>query len=129
MVQEKVFVADEVALPLPSPPWDRAQAMFVITELVRSGLSVVAFAARHGVKPYSIYKWRNKLKVRNSQRVPSIVPVRLVEKKQEPKKPLPKPSHGEIDVVTPHGFVVRIRGDVDVAHLQCVLRALGDLPC
>jgi transposase-like protein len=103
-------------------PWDKTKATLVMKELALSGLSVAAFAERHGLKPYHLYRWRGKLKADSgSSDSPKVLPVRLVNKPAEPQQR----KTSRIDVVTPQGFVVKIRGDVDVQQLQRALRAIG----
>ena len=43
------------------PRWSEEEAREVLTALERSGLSVGAFAAEHGLDPQRLYSWRRRL--------------------------------------------------------------------
>ena len=85
----------------------------MLIELERSGASVAAFAARHGIDAQRLYSWRRRLG--------SVSPPLFVELRARQ----PSPTGGPIEIVCPSGHVVR----ASVATLDLlgpVLRILGE---
>ena len=81
----------------------------------QSQMTQEAFAARHGIGVSTLGKWLH----RESQK--SLQPVKFRE------VTLPKPApRWPVEVVSPHGWIVRLQTGSDVQMLPSLLRAL---PC
>lgn len=85
----------------------------------RSGLSVRAFCARHGLSQPSFYAWRRELAKRDAAR-PAFVPVHV----------LPEPARqAALSVLLAGGRSIRVAPGFDVATLRQLLDVLEERPC
>jgi hypothetical protein len=85
-----------------------------------SDLSVVAFCRSEGVSCHAFYYWKHKLAAQakaSPDAPPRLLPVRLLA--------LPSP----VEVVLPHGPVLRIGPGCDVAFVRSLVEALGGESC
>jgi Transposase len=85
----------------------------------RSGLSVRAFCARHGLSQPSFYAWRRELAQRDAAR-PTFVPVQVLA---EPARP------EALTVLLPGGRSIRVAPGFDAATLRQLLDVLEEQPC
>jgi len=96
-----------------------------VAEWRGSGLSGLEFARRHGLSHGSLYRWGRLLgddgevEVPNSKEMVTFAEVRIREGAPQPE--------ASIEVVARNGWVVRLRGRVDVEQLRAVLEAVD--PC
>ena len=103
--------------PFNAPRWTEMQAREVITALARSGKSVNAFAAEHGLDPQRVYLWRRRAAESDGTMFRELV-VRpsaavSVAERQEP-----------FEVVLPSGLVVRVPASFDAVSLCRLLEVL-----
>src|SRR5262245_4031346 len=87
-----------------------------------SGLRPAPFCAQEGVSLPSFYAWKRRLGAEaNGTAIepagPRLLPVRL------------QAGPAPLELVLPHGVVLRIPAGVDEATLGCLLRLLGGTPC
>jgi transposase-like protein len=91
------------------------QRQQLLARFRQSQLTQEAFAARHGIGVSTLGKWLH----RESQK--SLPPVKFRE------VTLPKPApRWPVEVVSPHGWIVRLQTGSDLQTLPQLLRAL---PC
>ena len=94
-----------------------------------SGLSVRAYCAQQRVKESAYYWWRAQLARRDAESPPvqaAFVPVEVVA--EEPMCGV-NGSGGQIEILWPGGWQVRVSGRVDRQALADVLASLGTQPC
>jgi transposase len=94
-----------------------------------SGLSVRTYCSRQGVKESAYYWWRAQLARRDAESPPSpaaFVPVEVVA--EEPTRGAGE-GGGQIEILWPGGWKVRVSGRVDHQTLSDVLASLGAQPC
>jgi transposase len=84
----------------------------------RSGLSVRAFCARHGLTQASFYLWRRELQRRDEETV-SFVPVEVVACE-------PSALTSNIEILLAGKRRVRVKPGFDVATLQRVIAVLEE---
>ena len=117
-----------------------------------SGLTVRAYCLRKDVSEASFYAWRKELAKRDSQRKSAarqqgLIPVRVAESVGHVSTGVEGPRRGElsvggpwaaplVEVVTPAGFTLRFRHDIEPDRLVALLRVVqqqspcrGKLPC
>jgi transposase-like protein len=96
-----------------------------------SGLSVVKFCEREGLKPATLFAWRRKLAKESpkarpttaqannvaANSSPQLVPVRLVD----------DGDRSSVEVVAPGGFVVRVPEAAGSDNVRRVLQLLHDV--
>ena len=109
---------------VPAPPRSRqAIRQSWIDRLQRfasSGLSVTAFCRSEGVSYQSFYYWKHQLAAQPTpaaDQPPRLLPVHLLA--------APTP----VEVVLPHGTVLRLCPGCDLAFVRSLLDILGDTPC
>jgi transposase-like protein len=104
----------------------------LVEQWQRSGQSVRAFCAAHGLSEQSLYWWRRELAARDHQAAPAaeaappppcFVPVHV---RAEPVEPL---ANGLIEVVLCNGRLLRAAGDVDPRRLAELAAALEARAC
>lgn len=84
----------------------------------KSGLSVAAFCARHGLAPASFSAWRKTLQRRAANTVP-FVPVQVVADAAPPRP---------LEIVLPDGCLVRVPLGFDAGSLRQLLALLREGP-
>lgn len=129
--------------------WSADEARWVVETWKASGLSMAAFADKHGLKAKRISWWRRRLRAETSE-PPDIafLPVKINQPATAPADPLVRQhgtaergpeetlqasgsttGTGALEVVTPAGHVVRVFPGFAPPTLQRLLLALEDLPC
>ena len=84
----------------------------------RSGLSVVVYCRRHGLREHGFYWWRRQLARRDADKPVAFVPVTVAG-------PAPASgSVGRLEIVLPGPRRVRVMGPVDHRMLADVLAVL-----
>jgi hypothetical protein len=96
--------------------WKEPEAREALAAWARSGLSTAAFCAREGYSYSRLRYWSERLGKRATAPTPSVsfVPVTLAERAVA--------RHIELEH---HGVVVRVREDLDVAHVARLAAALA----
>lgn len=84
----------------------------------RSGLSVRAFCARHGLSQPSFYAWRRELARRDAAQ-PAFVPVQIVAEASAAEP---------LAVVLPGGRTIRVGPGFDATTLRQLLAVLEEQP-
>ena len=85
-----------------------------------AGLSVTAFCRSEGISSQAFYYWKHKLAAQApapTVQQPRLLAVRLLA------QPTP------IEVVLPHGPVLRLGPGCDLAFVRSLVEALGEQPC
>ncbi len=85
-----------------------------------AGLSVTAFCRCEGISSQAFYYWKQKLATQAKAPTPEqprLLPVRLLA------PPTP------VEVVLPHGTVLRLAPGCDLAFVRSLVEALGEQPC
>ena len=102
--------------PFNRPRWTESQAREVIATLERSGKSVTAFAADHGLDPQRVYLWRRRVARGDGTTFRELVvrPSAAVGER-----------NGPFEVVLPSGVVVRIPASFDAVALSRLLEVLA----
>lgn len=83
-------------------------------------LSVVAFCKSEGISLQSFYYWKRKLAkdpALSDPDAPRLLPVHVL------------PSANPIELVLPHGLVLRLTPGCDLAFIRSLVFALGGSPC
>ena len=86
----------------------------------RSGLSVVAWCAQHGVSAPSFYVWRQRLAQRAAQRTrrgPQLLPVEIISSAMSP-------NTSALEIELPNQVKVRVRPGCELELLRQVLTML-----
>jgi len=96
--------------PFARPRWNANEARDVLAALARSGKSVSAFAAEHGLDPQRLYLWRRRL----GKAEPTTFQEVIVHRAEA--RHMPGPA-GAFEVVLASGDVVRIPSSFDAAAL------------
>ena len=92
-------------------------------------MSVRAYCAKLGVRESAYYWWRAQLACRDRESPPvpaAFVPVEVVA--EEPTRGVGG-ADGQIEILWPGGWQVRVSGRVDRQALADVLASLGAQPC
>jgi transposase-like protein len=105
----------------------RSQMLELAREWVESGAKAHAFAQEHGVTPWQLYYWRNRIgsqtrqrrRRRRSRRV-TLAPVHVL--------PTAEGRGGDLEVVLVSGERVTVRNGVSVDLVRAVVAALR-APC
>jgi transposase len=87
-----------------------------------AGLSVTAFCRKEGVSSQAFYYWKQKLAAQTQVPAagqPRLLPVRL----------LAAPSPAPVEVVLPHGTVLRLAPGCDLAFVRSLVDTLGGALC
>jgi transposase-like protein len=107
-----------VGSPFNCPRWTESQAHEVIAALARSGKSVNAFAAEHGLDPQRVYLWRRRVAGGDGTRFREIVvrPSAAVSVADR---------DGPFEVVLASGVVVRVPASFDAVSLSRLLEVLA----
>lgn len=85
-----------------------------------SGLSVAAFARKHGLNANMVHVWRRDARFQPEAGAGTLLPVELVE----PHTPPCSQPHTQIEVVTRGGHRVIVSGFVDAGAVAGLVRAL-----
>ena len=104
----------------------------VLSEFERSGMTARAFCAQEGISEPSFYSWRRRIRDRDTgdekstaPRSPArLVPVEVVDNGAELcalSAPGSTAGAAALEIVTPGGFVVRVRDGVQPAALGVLL--------
>jgi len=105
--------------PFARPRWNVAQARQVIAAQTRSGKSVSAFAAEHGLDPQRVYLWRRRL----GKAEPTTFQEVIVHRSEA--RPMAGPAGGAFELVLASGDVVRIPTSFDAGALARLLDVLS----
>lgn len=103
----------------------------VLEEHQLSGLTVRAFSKREGISEPSFYAWRKKIKQRDAKQAPdnptveqkTLIPVDVVDRASLPRCDVT--SLSLLEVVTPSGFTLRFRQDIEPRQLNMLLRVVA----
>lgn len=91
----------------------------------KSGLSIRQFCFRQGISEPSFYMWRRRL---GSSTVAEPQPASRGEHRLKTDRefiPLTLlDESGTLEVIHPHGYRVRVTGDVNARALECILNIL-----
>ena len=105
--------------------WSAARAREALSKHKESGLSLAAFARRHGLPLHRLQWWRARLKeVSKEHRSP----VRLVPVRIRPTAVLLPPTSG-FAIELRGGRVIRVTAPFDADALGQLVRALEDIVC
>lgn len=110
--------------PRPTGPRVASRQLWVerLERFAASGLRPAAFCAQEGVSLPSFYAWKRRLAAPDGDASPRqdpgprLLPVRL-------------PSPAAVEVVLPHGTLLRLPTGCDPAWVRALVEALGGLPC
>lgn len=115
-----------VPLQAPHPTGPRAATRQLWVERLQrfaaSDLRPAAFCAQEGVSLPSFYAWKRRLAAPDGSPSPQqdpgprLLPVRL-------------PPPAAVEVVLPHGTLLRLQPGCDPAWVRTLVEALGGLPC
>jgi transposase-like protein len=104
----------------------------------RSGLTVRAFCARHGLAQASFYAWRRAIAQRDQQTAPASHPANsptaAAKSNADPQplflplRVLPATARPTLELVLGHDRVVRVPADFDAATLRQLLAVLEETP-
>jgi transposase len=116
-----------VATLLQSSYWRPADASLVLAAWSQSGLSLSAFARRHGIKPKRLWRWYERLGDRSSPaETPAFLPVRLLFAGKQDEQPR---GDGSIELVLQGGRRVVVRPGFDATLLAQLVRAVESWSC
>ena len=102
--------------------WTAEDAHAVLAAVSRSGLTLSAFATRHGVRPWRLYRWKRVL----GREGVTAEPVSFEELRvAEPAPERPRQDEG-MEVELPSGHVVRLGSGFDEGALRRLLLVLGE---
>lgn len=118
--------------------WTTKQKRQIVEESFLPGMSVSIVARRHDVNTNQVFKWRQLYKrgeLGGEAKAPAgFVPVGVIEHDgvlaMEKEKPVPvtspaslsAPTQGIIELVLHQGIRVRMKGNVELPVLRCVLQ-------
>lgn len=117
-------LADMQSLPDPTRRrWTRQEARAVMAKLKASGMSEEEFAAREGLKPERVARWRRRLEAaREPASAPTLIEVRPAVRRKE--------ERDRIELVLPSGHVLFFAPSLDATSLRRVLDVVGsDTEC
>ncbi len=100
--------------------WTSADARAVLASREQSGLTLAAFARRHGLSPHRLYEWHRR---RDVAVTPRFLPVKLTG------RPIEVPAAAFIEIVLAGDRRVRLHGAVDMAALAQVIEVLERTAC
>ena len=104
-------------LPVDRRRWTEADARVVLSALARSGQSVRAFAAEHGVDPQRVYVWRRRVAEGDRTTFREVV-----------VRPTLASSESRFEVTLVSGICVRVPPSFDASSLTRLLEVLGKAP-
>jgi hypothetical protein len=108
---------------LQSGYWREADALAVLSSWRESGLSLHAFAQRHGLSVSRLDRWKSRLRAGGQ-------PVQFHRVEVVQPAVLPQAgAGGRVDVVLRGGRRVRVRRGFDASLLEAVARAVESWPC
>lgn len=110
--------------PFNRPRWTEQDARDVIAALDRSGKSVGAFAAEHGLDPQRVYLWRRRLGARPLGEAERTTFRELIVRPRE-AHPSAEGQGAAFEVVLASGDVVRVPPSFDATGLARLLEVLG----
>jgi hypothetical protein len=93
-----------------------------------SGLPAREFAAQHRISALTMYAWSSRLSKEDAARgadtptatMPKLLPVEIVDEASR----VSRPPRAALEVVLPHGEVIRVPPEADLSHLGRVVAAL-----
>ncbi|UQA57051.1 IS66 family insertion sequence element accessory protein TnpA [Polyangium aurulentum] len=93
-----------------------------------SGLLAREFAAQQKISPGTLYWWSSRLGKKAAARgpdspvatMPKLLPVEIVDEAPHLSQPLP----AALEIVLPHGEVIRVPPGADLTHFRRVVAAL-----
>ena len=121
-MSEPALVAPEV--PCPTGPRAATRQLWVerLQRFAASGQRPAAFCAQEGVSLPSFYAWKRRLAAPDADAATPHEPgLRLL--------PVRLPSPAPVEVVLPHGTVLRLQPGCELGWVRCLVEALGGLPC
>ena len=95
--------------------WTEAEAKAVLDDFATSGLTPTEFCSRRGISRGRLAYWRERLSASPPASVPAFVEV---------AQPVPPHRDAHIEILR-GGVVLRVREDIDVDHLACLVAALA----
>lgn len=102
--------------------WTTTDAQRIFDLWRSSGMSLSAFAGRHGIKPSRLYWWRGRLR----QTAGAAITFKEVKAPRPP--PAPPPGSVALEVVLHSGLVVRVGSSFDAVALGRLLAVLEGAP-
>jgi hypothetical protein len=108
-----------------------------ILELIKrqkaTGLNITAFCANEGIPKSSFYYWRKELRKRQTANFIPLLVKNSPEPQNRPAKnispgPNDQPACDEdflLELVYPNGTRLRIKNDLDLAHLRSLVSLFG----
>lgn len=103
--------------------WTEREARMVLSKAADSGLSLAAFARKHGLCAQRLYWWRDRVGRPSAAR---LVPVTVLS---PPAVRDVGAACTTVEVRTPSGFVVRVPPGADVQDVATALRAIKAASC
>jgi transposase-like protein len=103
--------------------WKEADAREVIAALERSGQSVRAFAAAHGLDAQRVYLWRRRFRAGSANAEPTTFRELTV-----PHAGIARPELAAFEIVLASGAVVRVPAKFDSEALALLLDVMGRAP-
>ena len=91
--------------------WTVAEARTLLSSVTASGLTLYAFAHRHGIDPQRLYYWRRRIE--GADAAPAFVEVH-------------RANPGPVEVVARSGRVLRAADTIDSLTLRRLIAALED---
>jgi hypothetical protein len=91
----------------------------------QSGLSAAAFCSNEGLPLHTFYSWRRRLRCQSpapgagTAHGPAFLPVRI----------LPHAPSAPVELLLPHGPVLRLTPGCDLSFVRSLVDALGGAPC
>jgi hypothetical protein len=95
--------------------WTETEAATVLDDFAAAGLTPTEFCAQRGISRGRLAYWRERLSTPSAAATPAFVEV---------TQRIPARSDAHIEI-TRHGVVLRVREDIDVAHLARLVAALA----
>ena len=95
-----------------------------------SGLSVRGFCSNEGIAPSSFYYWKKKLrnKANGKRFIPLVVKSEGTSINPFTQSELPQGQRADdppLEITYPNGITLRVKNDLDLAHLRALVLLLG----
>jgi hypothetical protein len=100
--------------------WRAEDAATVLAAVAASGLTVPAFAVRHGLRPQRLERWQRQLAA-----------VKPVDKTfvEVTLPPVVRPATGAFEIVLHTGWIVRVGAGFDAEELRRLLAVVEEASC
>jgi transposase len=103
--------------------WSPEQKQAIVLESLSSNIPLTAVARKHGIGTGLLYSWRHQLLTRRPGEAACFARVEMTDEPLRLAAPVAPPS-GQIEIVLPHGILLRVDAQVDEPALRRVLAAL-----